>query len=104
MLADLPLVRIKGLWGSLIEKIMGKRRILEIYLNIIEWGEGIFGIEAAADYYFKKNAFSINQKQAAVLAAIIPNPVYYGKNIKSLRIRKKIAILYARMKSAKPPL
>jgi len=87
----------------MIEKMMNKRRILEIYLNIIEWGEGIFGIEAASQYYFRKPSTQITAGQAAVLAAIIPNPVYFQSRISSSRVKKKAGILLYRMRFAKPP-
>jgi monofunctional glycosyltransferase len=57
-----------------LERILGKRRILELYLNVIEWGDGIYGAEAAARYYFGTSASSLGTDQAAFLAAIIPNP------------------------------
>jgi monofunctional biosynthetic peptidoglycan transglycosylase len=57
-----------------MEWILGKRRILEIYLNVIEWGKGIYGAEAAARHYFNTSAASLNHDQAAFLSAIIPSP------------------------------
>ncbi len=57
-----------------LERNLSKRRILEIYLNVIEWGDGIYGAEAAAQYYFKKSASALTQREAAFLSAIIPNP------------------------------
>lgn len=57
-----------------LELILGKRRILELYLNTIEWGDGIYGAEAASRHYFNTPAASLNVDQAAFLAAIIPNP------------------------------
>jgi len=57
-----------------MEQILGKRRILEIYLNVIEWGNGIYGAETAARHYFNTSAASLNVEQAAFLSAIIPNP------------------------------
>jgi monofunctional biosynthetic peptidoglycan transglycosylase len=57
-----------------MELIIGKRRILELYLNVIEWGDGIYGAEAAARNYFNTSASSLSQEQAAFLSAIIPNP------------------------------
>ena len=57
-----------------IEWILGKRRILEIYLNVIEWGDGIYGAEAAARTYFNTSAVSLSADQAAFLSAIIPSP------------------------------
>lgn len=58
----------------MIEKIWGKERILEVYLNVIEMGDGIFGIERAANIYFNKKAISLTQKEAALIAACLPNP------------------------------
>ena len=52
----------------------GKRRIMEVYLNVIEWGPGIYGVEAAARHYFKKSAGRLTRREAALLAAILPNP------------------------------
>jgi monofunctional biosynthetic peptidoglycan transglycosylase len=57
-----------------LERDLSKRRILEIYLNVIEWGDGIYGAEAASQYYFKKSAANLSQSEAAFLSAIIPNP------------------------------
>jgi len=87
----------------MIEKMMKKRRILEIYLNIIEWGEGIFGIEAASLYYFKSSSARIDVSQAATLAAIIPNPVYFQSRLSSTRVKRKAGILMYRMRFAKLP-
>lgn len=58
----------------LIEWIWGKKRIMEIYLNVIEMGEGIYGIEAAAQHYYKKPAQELSRQQAAYIAATLPNP------------------------------
>jgi monofunctional biosynthetic peptidoglycan transglycosylase len=57
-----------------LERKLSKRRILEIYLNVIEWGDGIYGAEAASQYYFRKPAAALNLREAAFLSAIIPNP------------------------------
>lgn len=62
-----------------IEQVLSKDRILELYLNFAEWGKGIFGIEAAARHYFGKSAGSLTAWEAAYLAAIIPNPVKWGR-------------------------
>lgn len=67
----------KGLevWFTLwIELLWSKQRILEIYLNSVEWGEGIFGAEAAAQHYFQKSARELTKQQASLLATILPNP------------------------------
>lgn len=61
----------------MIETIWGKKRILEVYLNVIEMGNGIYGIEAAAQNYFKKPAANLSKQEAAMIAACLPNPVRY---------------------------
>jgi len=61
----------------MIEKFWSKKRILEMYLNVAEMGEGVFGVEAASEYYFKKHAKDLSRKQAALIAACLPNPKGY---------------------------
>lgn len=61
-----------------VEKLLAKKRILEIYLNVIEWGEGVFGIEAASRHYFGKSSSDITPEEAARLAAVLPNPRKYN--------------------------
>jgi len=63
---------------KMIEWIWGKKRILHVYLNVIETGKGIFGAEAAAQNYFKKEASKLNRRQAAMIAACLPNPKKYS--------------------------
>ena len=63
----------------MIEAFWDKRRILEVYLNVVEWGEGVFGAEAAARYYFGVSAAQLSSEQAARLAAFLPNPKRYGR-------------------------
>src|SRR5207245_1975097 len=58
----------------MIERVLSKRRILEVYLNVIEWGNGIYGAEAAAQHYYGKAAAELEPGEAARLAAVIPNP------------------------------
>jgi len=60
-----------------IEKALSKKRIIELYLNVAEWGEGIFGIEAASRHYFGKSAAELSAREAAQLAAVLPNPRRY---------------------------
>ncbi|MBN1615644.1 MAG: transglycosylase domain-containing protein, partial [Deltaproteobacteria bacterium] len=70
-----PIRKIKeALLTWRIERNLSKRRIIEIYLNVAEWGEGIFGIEAAAKRYFGKPALLLTAEEAAKLAAVLPNP------------------------------
>ncbi len=61
-----------------IENVLSKKRILELYLNIVEWGKNIYGAQAAAYYYFGKPAAQINLDEAALLAALLPNPIYFN--------------------------
>lgn len=65
---------LEAYFTFLIEFIWTKERIMEVYLNIIEMGEGIYGIEAAAQYYFKKPAEKLSRQEAALIAAVLPNP------------------------------
>jgi monofunctional biosynthetic peptidoglycan transglycosylase len=62
----------------MIEQIWGKKRILEVYLNVAQMGNGIFGIEAAAEQYYNRNAKDLNRSQAAMIAACLPNPLLYN--------------------------
>ncbi|MCX8031563.1 MAG: transglycosylase domain-containing protein [Thermodesulfovibrionales bacterium] len=74
-----------------IEKKLSKRRILEIYLNIAVWGEGIFGIEAASRYYYNKAANEIAPIEATRLAAVLPNPLRTPQeNLNMWRIALKL--------------
>lgn len=68
---------LEAYFTFLIEIFWGKKRILEVYLNVIEMGRGIFGIEAAAQYYFNKPASRLNRQEAAMIAAILPSPKRY---------------------------
>ena len=83
----------------MIEWVWGKRRIMEVYLNVIEWGPGIYGVEAAAQHYFKKSAASLTRYQAALLAAILPNPRRWSAAYPSRYIKRRASIAVARMKS-----
>jgi monofunctional biosynthetic peptidoglycan transglycosylase len=65
----------------LIETVWSKERIMEVYLNVIEFGDGIYGAEAASQHYFKKSAAKLSREEAAILACLLPNPRVYGKNI-----------------------
>jgi monofunctional glycosyltransferase len=65
---------LEAYFTFLIELIWSKERIMEVYLNVIEMGEGIYGIEAAAQTYFKKPAAKLSKREAALIAAVLPNP------------------------------
>ena len=87
----------------MLEKMMDKRRILEIYLNVIEWGESVFGCEAAARHYYSVSAASLGPEQAARLAAMVPNPRFYDRNRNARGLQRKTGIILARMNSAEVP-
>jgi monofunctional glycosyltransferase len=87
----------------MLEKMMSKRRIFEIYLNSIEWGNGIFGAEAAARHYYKTSAAGLGREQAARLAAMVPNPRYYDQHPGARGLERKTGIILARMNSAEVP-
>ena len=81
----------------MIEKVMTKRRIFEIYLNIIEWGNGVFGAEAAARHYFKTNAAYLDAEQAAQLAAMVPKPRFYDRVRYTPLLERRTGIILERM-------
>jgi monofunctional biosynthetic peptidoglycan transglycosylase len=81
----------------MLEKMMDKQRIFEIYLNVIEWGNGIFGAEAAAQHYFHVSAARLSAKQAAQLAAMVPNPRYYDTHREARGLLRKSGIILDRM-------
>ncbi|MDT8364340.1 MAG: monofunctional biosynthetic peptidoglycan transglycosylase [Nitrosomonas sp.] len=87
----------------MLEQLLSKQRILELYLNMIEWGDGVFGAEAAARHYFNVPASALSARQAALLAAMIPNPRYYDKHRNSPRLLNKTRIIEKRMQTARVP-
>lgn len=87
----------------MLENMLTKRRILEIYLNIIEWGNGVFGAEAASRHYYKTSAASLNAAQAAKLAAMIPNPRFYDQHSNTRYLNRRITTIQARMSMAEVP-
>ena len=87
----------------MIEGVMSKRRILEIYLNVAEWGEGVFGAEAAARHYFGVSAANLSPEQAARLAAMLPRPRFYDRNRGSKYLATYSERILARMPSAQVP-
>jgi monofunctional biosynthetic peptidoglycan transglycosylase len=71
--------KVREIWmATKIEKVVGKKRILELYFNIAEWGEGIFGISQASHHYFNKSPSELNAKEGAFLAMMLPSPKKYG--------------------------
>jgi monofunctional glycosyltransferase len=87
----------------MIEIIMEKRRILELYLNVIEWGEGVFGAEAAARYHFSTSAAALTPDQAARLAAMVPNPRRYSAGQTTAYLQRRAHVLLARMNAVRVP-
>jgi monofunctional biosynthetic peptidoglycan transglycosylase len=81
-----------------IEKSLSKRRILEIYLNVAEWGDGIFGIEAAARHYYHKSAKNLSGLEAAHLAAVLPNPIRFNPTGDQKYVKNRSRIIYQIMK------
>ena len=87
----------------MLEAMLDKERIFELYLNVIEWGSGVFGAEAAAQRYFGTSAAGMSAEQAARLAAMAPNPRFYERHPEAPGLRRKIGIIVARMPSAEVP-
>lgn len=87
----------------LLEQLLSKERILEIYLNHVEWGEGVFGAEAAAQHYFRKSASKLNAYEAARLAVMLPRPRYFEKLPNSAYVAGRTGVIVARMGDAQLP-
>jgi monofunctional biosynthetic peptidoglycan transglycosylase len=87
----------------MLEASMSKRRILELYLNFAEWGEGVFGAEAAARYHFGVPAAALSAEQAAWLAAILPSPRRYERGRATSYIDRRVGTILARMPAAQIP-
>jgi len=87
----------------MLEAVMSKHRILELYLNVVEFGRGVFGAEAAARYYFKVPAARLNPAQAARLAVMLPNPRYYDKHRSTRYLERRTSTIQRRMPSADVP-
>jgi len=93
-----PLRKIKEFFIALkLERELPKDRILEIYLNVVEWGDGIYGAEAAARHYFGGNAVNLGKHEAAFLAAILPKPRFYDKHRGGPYLTRRIASIESRL-------
>jgi len=87
-----------------MERNLSKRRILELYLNVIEWGDGIYGAEAASQYYFHKPAANLNAREAAFLSAMIPNPrTVFNPQVNPKRVARRQRIILRLMPGVKMP-
>jgi len=93
----------EAMLASMLEASMSKRRIFEIYLNVAEWGENVFGAEAAARYYFGVNAAALDSVQAARLAAMLPRPRYYDRNRDSAYLASYSDSILVQMDAAQIP-
>jgi len=87
----------------MLEHVLGKRRILELYLNVIEWGEGIYGAEAAAEHYYGEAAADLDPEEAARLAAMIPQPRDYTNNPRTPYLDQQTDVLLDEMDRVRVP-
>ena len=88
---------------SMLEATTDKDRLYELYLNVIEWGYGIYGAEAAAQHWHRKSAAELTKAQAAELAARVPRPRYYADHPRDAALKRKTNIILRRMGSAELP-
>lgn len=87
----------------LLETLLSKQRILEIYLNSVEWGEGVFGAEAAAQHYYRKPASKLGAYEAARLSVMLPRPKYFEKLPNSGYVSDRASVIAGRMGDAELP-
>ena len=87
----------------MIEYWMDKERIFEIYLNVVEWGNGVFGAQAAARYYYGAPAANLSASQAARLAVMLPSPRFYDQHRQSTYLTRRTGLILRRMGSAELP-
>lgn len=87
----------------MLEAALGKRRILELYLNYAEWGDLLYGIEAAARHYYGKSASALTRHEAAHLAAMLPNPRFYQDNPDARGLQARTDAVLARMDKSRIP-
>lgn len=93
----------EGLITYMLEYWMDKQRILEIYLNVVEWGNGIFGAEAAAQHYFGVSAAALTKPQAANMAVKLPNPRVFDKRPNSSYLMRRTELIVRRMDGVELP-
>ena len=86
-----------------MERLLSKQRILEIYLNSVEWGEGVFGAEAAAQHYYRKPASKLSPYEAARLAVMLPRPKYFETRPNSGYLSSRASTIAARMAGVEIP-
>lgn len=94
---------IEPYFTLLIETMWGKRRILEVYLNVVEWAPGIYGAEAAARHHFRKPAAELTRREAALLAAVLPNPRRFSAGKPSAYVSRRARQIQAWMDDIPDP-
>ena len=94
---------LEAYFTVLIEAVWGKKRILEVYVNVVEWGEGVYGVEAASQKYFGKPASALTAREAALMAAVLPNPRRWTPSAPTAYIKKRSSFIQARMPSIRLP-
>jgi monofunctional glycosyltransferase len=87
----------------LIEAIWDKKRIIEIYVNVVEWGDGVYGAEAASKKFFGKSAINLSRREAALLASVLPNPNRWSPAKPTNYINKRVNMISGRMNSVQIP-
>jgi len=92
-----PLEVPLALWTNLV---WSKKRTLEVYLNVAQWGDGIYGIEAASQFYFKKPASKLNAREAAQLAVVLPNPIRRSAGSPTRRLRNLAGLIVNRARNS----
>ena len=88
---------------TMMERMWSKKRILVVYMNSVEFGDHIYGVEAASQYYFGKSARNLNREQAAFLASILPNPKYYQDHRDDRKLQNKIRMVLKYMRYTRIP-
>ncbi len=88
---------------GMLELVLSKQQILDIYLNQVEWGEGVFGAQAAAQRYFRQHAWTLNANQAARLAVMLPSPKRFETHPNSRYLRQRGGVIQQRMQSVDVP-
>ena len=87
----------------MLEMVLSKERILELYLNVVEYGRGIFGAEAASRHYYRTSAAALGAAQAARLAVMLPNPRYYDKHRDTSYLARRTNLIVRRMAASELP-
>jgi len=93
----------EGIITLMLENMLSKKRIYEIYLNVIEWGDGVFGVEAATRHYYNKGSHSLSTTQAAKLAVMVPNPRFYDQHRNTRYLNRRTATIRARLRLVQVP-